>query len=234
MVVEVRDQVIEDTGHGQGAGSADAEMPGIDDGGEALNLRAISPADVPSDGRPYRVEIFTLETAIEGALVCMPELTRAVIHKTSQTNTSKNPLLAGPVDLIRESGKIGNTVIPYVAPGEAFDLGWGPDPELRVQRWQTEGETDSKALSTWEETRKTTTVALSNIGSETRKLVLRERIPVSEIEAVEIRFDRDSTTEKVQPDENGFIEWQVKLDPFGRSSYEFAYVLRKKKAVTGV
>lgn len=237
VVVEVRDQVIEDAGQGQGpvpGQAADEEMPGIDDGGEALNLRATSPADIPSDGRPYRVEIFSLETAVQSNLVCMPELTRAVIHKTSQTNTSKSPLLAGPVDLIRESGKIGNAVIPYVAPGEAFDIGWGPDPELRVQRWQIDGETDSKAHSSWEETRKTTTIALSNIGGETRNLVLKERIPVSEIEAVKIRFDRDSTTEKVQPDENGFIEWQVTLGPFGRGSYESAYVLRKKKAVTGV
>ncbi len=237
VVVEVRDQAIEDAGLGQAEGSErsrDQEMPGIDDAGEIVNLRSASPADVPSDGRPYRVEIFSFQTPATGSLVCMPELTRAVIYKTSQANTSKYPLLAGPVNLIRENGKVGNTVIPYLAPGEAFDLGWGPDPELRVQRWQRESETDSKALSSWEETRKTTTIALSNIGSETKNLALRERIPVSEIEAVEIRFDPDSTTEKVQPDENGFIEWQVTLEPFGRGLYEFVYLLRKKKAVTGV
>ncbi len=237
VVVEVRDQAIEDAGLGQAEGSGpprDQEMPGIDDGGEIVNLRSASPADIPSDGRPYRVEIFSFQTPTTGSLVCMPELTRAVIYKTSQANTSKHPLLAGPVDLIRESGKVGNTVIPYLAPGEAFDLGWGPDPELRVQRWQDDSEIDSKALSSWEETRKTTSIALSNIGSETKKLVLKERIPVSEIEAVEIRFDRDGTTEKVGPDENGFLAWDVTLEPFGRASYEFAYVLRKKKAVTGV
>ncbi len=237
VVVEVRDQIIQDAGLGQTADpgpAADQEMPGIDDGGETLNLRSASPADIPSDGRPYRVEMFTFETTVESALVCMPELTRAVIYKTSQANTSEQPLLAGPVDLIRESGKVGNTVISYVAPGEAFDLGWGPDPELRVHRWQRDSKTDSKALSSWEETRKTTQITLSNIGSETKSVVLKERIPVSEIDAVEIRFDRDSTTEGPQPDDNGFIEWDVSLEPFGRASRRLAYSLRKKKTVTGV
>ena len=64
--------------------------------------------------------------------------------------------------------------------------------------------------------------------------MLKERIPVSEIDAVEIRYDRAGATEKVQPDENGFLEWQVKIEPFGRAHYEFAYLLRKKKAVSGV
>ena len=45
-----------------------------------------------------------------------------------------------------------------------------------------------------------------DVGGETRSLVLKERIPVSEIDTVEIRFDRDSATEKPQPDDNGFID----------------------------
>ncbi len=237
IVVEVREQAIEDAGLGQADGSkpvGDQDMPGIDDGGEIINLRSASPADIPSDGRPYRVEIYTFDTPADGDLVCMPELTRAVIFKSSQVNNSKYPLLAGPVNLIRNRGKVGNTVISYMASGEAFDLGWGPDPELRVQRWQVDSEMDSKALSTWEETRKTTHIRLSNIGNETKIIMLRERIPVSEINAVEIRYDRAVATEKVQPDENGFLEWQVTIEPFGQAHYEFAYMLRKKKAVSGV
>ncbi len=237
IIVEMREQVIEDAGLGQADGSktaGDQDMPGIDDGGEIINLRSASPADIPSDGRPYHVEIYTFDTPTEGSLVCMPELTQAVIFKSLQVNISKYPLLAGPVNLIRNSGKVGSTVISYIAPGEAFDLGWGPDPELRVKRWQVDSEVDSKALSTWEEIRKTTHIRLSNIGNETKIIVLKERIPVSEIDAVEIRYDRAGATEKVQPDENGFLEWQVKIEPFGRAHYEFAYLLRKKKAVSGV
>ena len=237
IVVEVREQEIEDAGLGQADGyrsTGDQDMPGIDDGGEIINLRSTSTADIPSNGRPYHVEINTFNTQAEGALVCMPELTRAVIFKSTQVNNSKSPLLAGPVNLIRNSGKVGNTVISYMAPGEAFDLGWGPDPELRVKRWQVDGKMDSKALSTWEEIRKTTHIRLSNIGNETKIITLRERIPVSEIDAVEIRYDRAGTTEKIEPDDNGFLEWQVKIEPFGRAHYEFAYLFRKKKAVSVV
>ncbi|MHC4779263.1 MAG: DUF4139 domain-containing protein, partial [Planctomycetota bacterium] len=59
--VEARDQVLHTAGLGRGAGREAPDVPGIDDAGEAVALRSIHPASVPSDGRPYRVPIETWE-----------------------------------------------------------------------------------------------------------------------------------------------------------------------------
>ncbi len=232
LVVEVRDQIIQDAGQGQGA--AKDEMPGIDDGGEVLNLRAASLADIPSDGRPYRVEIFTLNASVESELICMPELVTAIILKSTQNNSSSHPLLAGPVDLIRNSGKVGSTSIDFVAPGEKFELGWGPDPDLRVQRRERSTQPESKMLSSWEVKDVETKIHISNIGNDKKTIHLKERIPVSEIEDVEIKFLDDKSTGDAKPDNNGFLNWTITIEPFDRHTCEFAYTQKKKKKVVGV
>src|SRR5436190_1255055 len=57
VVVQEREQVVEDVGLGAGQ-SRSAELPGIDDGGDVQRLRCGHPATIPSDGRPYRVPLF--------------------------------------------------------------------------------------------------------------------------------------------------------------------------------
>lgn len=61
-----------------------------------------------------------------------------VVLKSEQSNTAQFPILAGPVDLLRVTELVGKTEIGFVAPGEKFALGWGPDAAMRVQRTQTE------------------------------------------------------------------------------------------------
>ncbi|MGB1014774.1 MAG: DUF4139 domain-containing protein, partial [Nannocystaceae bacterium] len=53
--VQVREQTIATTGVGGGQPSED--LPGIDDGGDALALKALHRIDVHGDGRPHRVAL---------------------------------------------------------------------------------------------------------------------------------------------------------------------------------
>src|SRR5690606_39939108 len=129
---------------------------------EALGLRGRVKATVPGDGRPYRVPIFSFEAPAETALICMPERVAAVMLRSRQPNSAEHPLLAGPVDLIRNSGLVGRTSILFIAPGERFELGWGPDSSLRVHRKLEELSFERRALSSWTRKPRRVTIRLSN------------------------------------------------------------------------
>src|SRR5690606_3588459 len=122
-------------------------------------------ATIPSDGRPHRVAIFEFEAPAETALVCMPERLAAVTLRSRQVNAASKPLLAGPVDLIRRSGLVGRTSILYIAPGERFELGWGPDPSLRVSRTCEELEFERKLMSSWTRRPRRIEIKLSNLAA---------------------------------------------------------------------
>jgi len=233
-VVAEREQTVQTTGLGAKTGREADEMPGIDDGGEALALRAADPADIPSDGRPYRVPYGEFETGTETERVLMPELAPCAFFRTVQPNDGGRPILAGPVDLLIAGGYSGRTQVTFVAPKERFVLGWGPEPALRVHREAARKDEEASILSGWLVSRRFIRLRVSNVGAETIPVHVTERVPVSEIEQVEITVDPQGTTGARTPDKDGFVTWDMTLPPHGRETLELTYTIRKRKAVTGL
>jgi uncharacterized protein (TIGR02231 family) len=231
--VEVRQEAIQTTGLGR-AQKAAPEVPGIDDGGDVLSLKASSVADVPSDGRPHRIPLFDFEGPSSVELVTTPELARAVLTRTEQDNGAQHPVLAGPVDLIRNHGYIGRTSVLFIAPGEKFELGWGPEVSLRVHRTTRQLDSESKMLSSWTTDRHRVQVRLSNIGPEPRRVKVTERIPVSEVEKVQVELEEKATQPLVAPDRDGFLHWSVDVPALGNAELELGYALKKHSDVVGL
>jgi uncharacterized protein (TIGR02231 family) len=234
VVVEAREQEVQTTGLGGAPKKQSSDLPGIDDGGEVLALRATAKASVPSDGRPYRVPLmsFTSPTALEHVLCA--ELAEAVILKTTHVNRSQQPILAGPVDLVRGGGYVGRTSLLYIASGENFAIGWGPDGAVRVQRSLTHAKEERAMLSGWVSQINTVELRLSNLGAAERTIQISERVPVSEIDKVKIEVDAAATTGSARPDTNGMVKWKVELPGFGRVRLTLAYVVRKHGDVVGI
>ena len=234
LQVEEREQAIETTGLGGSKEATSDQLPGVDDGGEARRLVAKRPATIPSDGRPYRVQLSEYSTAAKQTLVCFPELAAVAISRSEQTHEAGGPLLAGPVDLVGESGPVGRTRTMFVAVGEKFELGWGPDPAITVSRDTEVKPGESKLLSSWIHTKHRVTLKLSNTSDESRRIAVTERVPVSEVPQVEIEVDPKRTTPSASPDSDGFVRWSLDLPAHGHQTVELAYTVSKKDSVVGV
>lgn len=235
--VEARDQTVHTAGLGGEAGGAPAEvaheqLPGIDDGGEALELRGRVKATIPTDGRPYRVPIFSFEAPAETALVCMPERIAAVMLRSRQPNRSAHPLLAGPVDLIRNSGLVGRTSTLFIAPGERFELGWGPEAALRVTRTVELLEHERRMMSAWTRKPRRVRVKLSNLAPVGVSVEVQERIARSELEKVEVELSEASHGAKA--DDDGFVTWTAELPGFGHEQLELSWVLVVHDDIVGL
>lgn len=237
IIIQTREQNIQTTGLGSAAPTAQSpanvEVPGVDDGGEVRNLRPASKASIPSDGRPYRVPIFSFESEAQVEYVLMPEVSCQVVLKSEQTNTAAFPILAGPVDLVRASEFVGKTSILFIAPGEKFALSWGSDGAMRVQRTITQ-ERKQDYLTKWNSVTTTVKLFLSNIGEEPRLIKTTERIPVSELEQVKVEAILEKTTQGVQPDENGFCTWNFTLAPYSQLQATLVYKVSAAPEVQGL
>jgi len=232
--VEQRDEAIQRTGLGGGPPPA-MRVPGIDDGGDVRVLLAKARATVPSDGRPYRVPSLSMETTATSSLVAYPELAEAVLVRAKQSNTGTAPLLAGPVDLVRESGFVGRTKLGLIAPGESFELGFGPDPHVRLRReLETVDEEAGLLPSSYVGRSHRVRVHVSNLDDRARRIEVTERVPVSEIEKVDVHFDEKKTQPRATPDADGFVRWTVELAARGRATLELRYVIRRHKDVVGL
>ena len=235
--VGVREQEIETTGEDQkpsgGSGGGSSDLPGVDDGGETRRLGAARKATIPSDGRLYRVPIFFFETPAEVDRIARPERSALVHLRSRQVNASKQPLLAGPLELLRQSGYVGRSEVEFVAPGEKFAIGWGGEESLRVKR-EHRTHRETAKLTGKQTITHTVDLFLSNLAETPATYRLEERIPVSEIEKVSIKIDEKETSPKAAADDQGIVGWTINLPPKGTQKVTLVYEIVATSDVQGL
>ncbi|WP_406404127.1 DUF4139 domain-containing protein [Streptomyces sp. NBC_00879] len=213
-------------------------LPGVDDGGEARVWRSPAPVSVPRDGRAHRVPLSAFTTAARSEYACSAELSPLVTQVVRFDNLSGHALLAGPVDLVRGSGFSGRGTLDFTALGAPVELAFGSCDDYRVVR-DAEESRDSAGITQRTVVTRTVRLHLSRFSAPgehgERVVVLRERIPVSEVSAVETRLHKDSCSPAPDVvDAEGIARWDVTLPPGGRRTVTLVYELSASAKVTGL
>jgi len=245
VVVEAREQEQQSTGLGGGP----LQVPGIDDGGLGLTLSAAR-TTIKKDGLPHRVPVGGFTAPTQLSLVAIPLRSPWVHVRARVVNAGPQPLLAGPVDLIMASGYVGRAEVGFVAAGEKFHLGFGPEADVRVHRTETRERDEAGLLGGGNVQTVRVAVRLSNLGSERREINVTERIPISEVEQVDVQIsspdayllgtdDQPGGEEITQVtaramDEHGLVTWGVELPPLGRRAVTLEYRIKSSRGVAGV
>ncbi|MEV4331350.1 DUF4139 domain-containing protein [Streptomyces sp. NPDC049597] len=231
--VELREEEIGDLGPASVVG-----LPGVDDGGETRVLSSPARVSVPGDGRAHRVPLSAFTTPARSEYACSPELSPLVTRVVRFDNLSGHALLAGPVDLVRGSGFSGRGTLDFTAPGAAVELAFGSCDDYRVVRHAEESR-DTAGITQRTVVTHTVRLHLSRFSApgerDERVVVLRERIPVSEVSAVEIRLRKESCSPAPDAvDAEGIARWDVALPPGGRRTVTLVYELSASAKVTGL
>ena len=226
--VEARDEDVAVTGIA-GQRSTVAEMPGVDDGGEPLVLEASQPVSIPSDGEPYRIKLDSFQLDASVKRILMPERSPLAHFKATTSLKSETPILAGPVRLARNNSMIGRSQVDFVAPGEAFEVGFGPDDGLVVKREQHESR-DRTRIAGKQIIARSVEIFISNLSGTPKDVEIMERIPVSEIEAVEVSILEAPGWDL--KDEHGMIRQATSVAGQRSKTVELKYEIRAKSNVT--
>ncbi|MGW7342545.1 mucoidy inhibitor MuiA family protein [Streptomyces sp. NPDC054854] len=231
--VELREEEIGELGAAPVLG-----LPGVDDGGEARVLSSPVPVSVPADGRAHRVPISSFTAAASSEYACSPELSPLVTQVVRCDNGSGHALLAGPVHLVRGSGFSGRGTLEFTAAGAAFELAFGSRDDHRVVRYAEESR-ESVGITQRTLVTRTVRLHLSRFSApgeqDDRVVAVRERIPVSEVSAVEVRLRREACSPAPDAvDADGIARWDVTLPPGGRRSVTLVYELSASAKVVGL
>ncbi|MEV6975365.1 mucoidy inhibitor MuiA family protein [Kitasatospora sp. NPDC093806] len=216
----------------------DGMVPGVDDGGEVRVLTAPAPATVPSDGRAHRVPLGSFGGPAHSEYACAPELSPLVTQVVRFRNAAGHALLAGPVELVRGSGFTGRGQLPFTAAGADAELSFGSSDGYRVVR-ETEERQSTGGLTQRSVTTRTVRLHLSRFsGPEERDeqlVALRERVPVSEVSAVEVRLRKEECSPAPDAfDAEGIVRWDVPLGPGARRTVTLVYEVSASAKVAGL
>ena len=205
----------------------------VSDSGTSVVFRVPGQADVPSDGRAHRVVVARFaDPAPRLGYETVPELMRYVYLRCDSSNKSEFPMLAGAVDIWRESGFVGTSRTGFVAPGRTLSLSLGIDENLKVKRVLDKKLSTTKAVSGKRVHRRAYDVELANYRSEVTEVVVREHIPVSDVAEATVRLDPRTTPPHQQDDKRGFLTWKVALEPEQKRRLHLEYEVTLPKGVS--
>lgn len=227
VVVQSREETVKTAGLDRGL-RKEPEMPGVDDGGEPLHYTASSRVTLRSDGRPARVEIARTSLDADVSRVVLAEVASAAHVRATATLSSGGPILAGPLRVARNATLVGRSRIDFVGKGEPFEVGFGADDAIRVRR-RTHEERDASTLTGSQKVRRHVALYFSNLSDTRRSFDVIERLPVSEIEGLEVELlDAEGAPArawKLDP-KTGFATTRMTLDGRANGVQRLVYELR--------
>lgn len=211
---------------------AQAGVAGQDTDGEGLHVVSqglsvqweAEATRVPGDGSAVRVRLGRHRLKADFSWRTAPKLHPVVFRVARLANTTRFPLLPGPVSVFRDTGFLGHQRLERVAQGAPFELTFGLEEGLRVKRTVVEEVQRPKGLFGGRQRfRYAYRFELTNLRARPEKVELSEHIPVSELDDVKVELEQESTAGYTLASEDGIATWKVALAPGERRTVDLVF-----------
>ena len=180
---------------------------------------------VMATGEQKRVQLD--EAGLEPILVVrtVPRVNPKAFLYTKLTTPKTTPYLSGQVSLFRDGTFVGNGRLPQLSPGEEFELGFGPDDNVRVRHAIVdEKRGESGIISSSKTDARNFRITVKNLHERAIQLSIMDQIPVSQNQ--EIKIDLVAKTQPTKQnidDKRGVLAWESTLNADEERVLEFGY-----------
>lgn len=180
---------------------------------------------VADTGEPKRVLLSSED--IEPTLSCrsVPKLdTNAYLYANVKI-AKGSPLLPGTVYLFRDGTFVGTGEMPLLRPGEAHDIGFGVDDQVKIKHAVLEDKRGETGLiSTSHVDSRNFQVNVKNMHERAIDVRVLDRIPVSQNDDIKVELTgRASPTVQNVDDKRGVIAFDAHLEPDEEKILEYGY-----------
>jgi uncharacterized protein (TIGR02231 family) len=173
--------------------------------------------DIPSDGEPHRFKVVAQDLQPQMKRIALPRLETTAFQVARFTPPERFPLFPGsPVVQYAGTQRLGQAPLKVPAPGQPFQLSFGPVKGLRVSfRRVSHGQ---ETVGTFTKLRQWTlkeVLELSNDTSEPMEVEVQDRLLKSTVDAVKI-LALPETTPGATEAQPGVQVWTLQI-PTGQS-----------------
>jgi hypothetical protein len=188
------------------------------------------PESIPSGEKSVRTSIAQYRLSQKTQLISRPRLLDGAFRQVSITNQSQAPIMPGSFSLFADADFIGNaTVSTLVVPDQSFDLPFGIDNSMKVERKILNYKRNQSGDKT--KIDQTVSIKLWNRGKTVRAVNLEEPLPLSQDTRVKITWGeilpKPATTDAV-----GKAAWTLTINPGDSAILSIPYRIEYPSGVT--
>lgn len=203
--------------------------------GGTVSFQVGGNTNIPSDGTPHKVTIFSENYPFKPEYIAVPRLVSfAYLQAVVVNPVTGATLLPGKANIFRDNTFVGTVPLDNISPGAEFKLNLGIDEGLKIDRELVERQVDKKLLGQQRRTSYAYRLNVTNLQQVQANLTIKEQLPVSRNEQIKVRSTL--TNPKIVAGEMGLLEWIMSLPPQAKQELYYQFVVEHPPdlAVTGL
>ncbi len=192
--------------------------------GGTVSFQVGGNTNLPSDGTPHKVTIFSENYPFQPEYIAVPRLVSfAYLQAVVVNPLTGATLLPGKANIFRDNTFVGTVHLENVSPGQEYKVNLGIDERLKIERELVERQVDKKLIGQQRRMSYAYRLNVTNLHQVQVNLTLQEQLPVSRNEQIKVRLTL--TNPKIVAGEMGLLEWIMSLPPQAKQELYYQFVV---------
>jgi uncharacterized protein (TIGR02231 family) len=192
--------------------------------GGTVSFQVGGNTNIPSDGTPHKVTIFSENYPFKPEYIAVPRLVSfAYLQAVVVNPLTGATLLPGKANIFRDNTFVGTVQLENVSPGQEYKVNLGIDERLKIERELVERQVDKKLIGQQRRMSYAYRLNVTNLHQVQVHLTLKEQLPVSRNEQIKVRLTL--TNPKIVAGEMGMLEWIMSLQPQAKQELYYQFVV---------
>ena len=192
--------------------------------GGTVSFQVGGNTNIPSDGTPHKVTIFSENYPFKPEYIAVPRLVSfAYLQAVVVNPLTGATLLPGKANIFRDNTFVGTVQLENVSPGQEYKVNLGIDERLKIERELVERQVDKKLIGQQRRMSYAYRLNVTNLHQVQVHLTLKEQLPVSRNEQIKVRLTL--TNPKIVAGEMGLLEWIMSLQPQAKQELYYQFVV---------
>ena len=186
------------------------------------------PVDLLADGSRRMVTLARDKFPAELLVTVTPKIDPSPYLTASFLYDEPDPVLPGPVRLVRDGAYVGESWLDFVVPGEKVRLGFGRDDKVVIEhRLVTDFKSSEGIVGRYRRIERRWEIRVRNRHKRALPIVVFDRLPVPKDERITVELLEDGTppTERDVDGRPGVLGWRYDYEPGEERTIRFGFAV---------
>lgn len=185
------------------------------------------PYSIPSNSKPYLVEIDNFELPAKFSHKAVPKLDRDAFLMASIVGWEKLNLISGPTHVYYQNTYVGESYLNTCSVDDTLMLSFGRDGKVVVDKKLLEEFSNTNVIGSNKKDNYTYEIVVKNNMNTELKMDLFDQVPISQESDITVNVNEIS--EASMNEETGILIWKVVLKPGEQKSYKVSFTVKYPK-----
>ena len=193
-----------------------------------INYDIALPYTIPSDGKPYNINILEKPVTARFAHFAIPKVDREAHFVANIPRWDSLNLLPGEANIVLDNTYIGKTFINPAQASDTMVLSLGRDKRISMTRSAVKDLTTVHTKGNTKTSVYTYEIVLRNNKKQRVRLKLRDQYPLSREKELEVKLLKHGGAQV--DEETGILSWELELEPGEVKKVRFSYQVKHDAA----